>query len=156
MFAERYVLRVLSASSTLNRLQSHIHGLDHWFRVWTNAQALAVQTEHVDMDVVAMFALFHDSMRNTDEDDPDHGIRGYKLWRELTNELIREGCVPDFSYLQDDLLRVACEQHNKGQTIDDPTIGVCWDADRLDLVRTGDIPKIALMSTSAGQRLGFA
>jgi hypothetical protein len=35
-----------------------------------------------------------------------------------------------------------------------PTIGCCWDADRLDLSRVGIEPDTELMSTDAGRRWG--
>ncbi|MBB6018173.1 hypothetical protein HNQ04_003450 [Deinococcus radiopugnans ATCC 19172] len=31
----------------------------------------------------------------------------------------------------------ACKHHASGQTTDEPTLGACWDADRLDLPRVG-------------------
>ena len=37
-------------------------------------------------------------------------------------------------------------------TTDDPTIGTCWDADRLDIGRVGIIPHERFMSTAAGKR----
>ena len=44
------------------------------------------------------------------------------------------------------LLRRACATHTHGITSDDPTIGVCWDADRLDISRFGysiDVKRIS-------------
>ena len=35
-----------------------------------------------------------------------------------------------------------------GRVSDDPTIGTCWDADRLDLRRVAIVPKTGLMSTN--------
>jgi uncharacterized protein len=44
-------------------------------------------------------------------------------------------------------------RHAEGHTSDDPTIGVCWDADRLDLGRVGMRPRARYMSTAAGRKL---
>ena len=45
-------------STTLNVLQSRVHGLDHWFRVWQNAQLLIGSEPTADLEVVALYALF--------------------------------------------------------------------------------------------------
>lgn len=144
MIAERYIVDVLRESTTLNVLQSRLHGLDHWFRVWKNAQILAKHTPNVDMEVVAIYALFHDSMRNDDDYDPQHGFRGWLLWQyldEASGVLLTEQ-----QYHQ---LSTACAEHSDGTRSLDPTIGVCWDADRLDLHRKGIWPDIRFMSTQA-------
>jgi uncharacterized protein len=38
-----------------------------------------------------------------------------------------------------------------GQVADDPTIGACWDADRLNLWRVGKTPDPRLLSTAAAR-----
>jgi len=50
------------------------------------------------------------------------------------------------------LLDYAIRHHTGGQISDDPTIGACWDADRLDIGRVGIIPHERYMSTAAGRR----
>jgi uncharacterized protein len=55
-----------------------------------------------------------------------------------------------------DLLYYACEWHTHGEVSPDPTIGACWDADRLDLVRVGIIPDQSLLSTAAAQEMASA
>ncbi|WP_309570416.1 hypothetical protein [Deinococcus sp.] len=50
-----------------------------------------------------------------------------------------------------DVLALACHGHERGHVSADPTIGACWEADRLELVRVGMRPRAALMSTAAGQ-----
>jgi len=150
MIAEHYIREVLRESSTLNHLQSRVSGLDHWFRVWKNAQILAQSTSGVDMEVVAIFALFHDSMQVDEHDDPDHGMRGWFLW-----EYLYDGSGHIFSPNRDRLVAEACEDHSKGYTHPDPTIGVCWDADRLDLHRKGIWPDPRFMSTGAGRLLAL-
>lgn len=149
MIASQFILPVFEKSTTLNVLQSDIHGIKHWFRVWVYAQELAEKTPEVDMEIVALFALFHDSMRSNDGDDPDHGFRGWHLWRTLD----RGGIFRQFSLDQNDILKTACQNHNDGYTHNDPTIGVCWDADRLDLPRVGIEPDPKFMSTPRGIEL---
>jgi uncharacterized protein len=124
---------------------SRLHGLPHWERVGRNGLDLAAETGGADADVVLLFALFHDSMRLNDGHDPEHGQRGGALAGEL-----RELLPLDHDQLA--LLREACDGHTDGLTSADPTIGACWDADRLDLPRVGITPVAALMSTDAGRR----
>jgi uncharacterized protein len=50
------------------------------------------------------------------------------------------------------LLEHAIRHHTAGLTSADPTIGTCWDADRLDLGRVGMRPRERFMSTWAGRR----
>ena len=50
------------------------------------------------------------------------------------------------------LLEYAIRHHTGGRTSDDPTIGTCWDADRLDIGRVGIIPHQRYMSTKPGRR----
>lgn len=45
-------------------------------------------------------------------------------------------------------LSYACIWHTDKDHSDDPTIGTCWDADRLDLGRVGVVPSEDFMSTS--------
>lgn len=131
----------------ISRSTSHgslLHGLSHWERVGRNGLDLAADTEGADVDVVLLFALFHDSMRLNDGHDPEHGHRGGVLARELRKLLpLGDGQLAR--------LQEACAGHTDGLTSVDPTIGACWDADRLDLPRVGIMPDAALMSTDAGR-----
>jgi len=133
--------RVLARSSSHT---SSLHGLGHWERVRENGLALAGMTEGADVEVVLFFALFHDSMRVNDGRDPDHGRRGSALARELARVLPLEP-------LQLDQLTAACDGHTDGFVSDDPTVGACWDADRLDLPRVGIQPDPRLLSTAAAR-----
>lgn len=50
-------------------------------------------------------------------------------------------------------LTLAVMEHNDGKvSADCGTVGVCWDADRLELPRVGIIPNAKLLSTKAGKR----
>lgn len=147
MIAAQCVPYVLRESITLNVLQSRLHGLDHWWRVWQNAQLLTADASNADLEVIALYALFHDSMRANDGEDPGHGNRGYKLW-ERVHQLQNLG---DFlTQRQNEVLFEACAEHAYGKRSTDPTIAVCWDADRLDLHRKGVWPDPRFMSTPPG------
>jgi hypothetical protein len=41
--------------------------------------------------------------------------------------------------------------HTDGHITDDPLVGACWDADRLDLPRVGIAPDPRYLSTQAGR-----
>jgi len=51
-----------------------------------------------------------------------------------------------------DLLGFACEEHTDGGVGSDPTVGVCWDADRLNLWRVGRRPDPRILSMEAARR----
>jgi len=124
-----------------------VHGRSHWQRVDAWAQRLVAATAGADLIVVRLFALFHDSRRFSENSDPQHGARGAAFARQVHGEWYR---------FRDDQLRLlvdACEQHEWGDTSSDPTIGCCWDADRLDLPRVGIDPDPDFMSTAAGQAM---
>ena len=134
----------------MNVLQSRLHGLDHWFRVWKNAELLTGMEPSADISVIALYCLFHDSMRLNEGKDPGHGLRGYKLWERVSqlhdfNQYITEE--------QNELFLEACVEHSEGLRSTNPTIAVCWDADRLDLHRKGVWPDAQYMSTQDGINL---
>lgn len=129
------------------RLDWHgIHGLPHWERVLANGRRLAEATG-ADPLVVEFFAALHDSRRLNDGHDPEHGPRAAALARELASE---PGLVP-LSSSQLELLMDACRTHTSGTTTDDPTVGTCWDADRLDLLRVGIRPDPRYLATEAAR-----
>ncbi|MBM4118617.1 hypothetical protein FJ251_12955 [bacterium] len=107
-----------------------LHGLPHWARVARNGYWLAAATG-VSPRLVEPFALLHDACRENEDRDPGHGPRAAALAAVLTPELL-ELAAP-----QIELLREACAQHTRGRTVAHPELQVCWDADRLDLVRLG-------------------
>jgi len=123
-----------------------IHGTAHWGRVERHGVRLAEESGG-DLLVVRLFAVFHDVCRLSDSIDDQHGARGAELaahWRD---------CYFALSDAQFSALHYACTWHTAGQVSDDPTIGACWDADRLDLWRAGLTPKEKYMSTEYGRML---
>ncbi len=123
-----------------------IHGPAHWLRVFENGKALAALTEGADLQVVEWFAMIHDAARHADGDDPQHGERAATLARDLA---ARGRLVIDAARL--DTLAEACALHEQGRTSSDPTIGCCWDADRLELARLERRPQAYLLSTAAAR-----
>ena len=107
-----------------------IHGIAHWARVLENGLRL-VEVTRANIEVVQLFAVFHDSQRMTEETDLSHGVNGASFAAELRGKLF------DLNEDDFDLLFVACAGHMDRPTDDDPTVQACWDADRLDLGRMG-------------------
>lgn len=122
------------------------HGPDHWRRVERNGCILAAKTG-AKIDVVRLFALFHDSRRENEGWDPGHGKRGAEYAATFRGRFF------DLSDEDYELFRYACIWHTEGEHHDDPTIGSCWDADRLDLGRVGMIPNARFMSTAFGKEI---
>lgn len=123
-----------------------IHGPAHWKRVEKNGLLLATRTG-ADINVVRLFALFHDSCRVNECVDDGHGLRGATLATSLRGSLFD---IPDDALA---LLHAACAGHTDKQLHDDPTIGTCWDSDRLDLGRIGVLPDEEFMSTAFGKEI---
>ena len=120
------------------------HGKEHWQRVFENGQRLAERTG-ADRQILALFALMHDLGRQNEGIDSEHGGRSAQIARELRTV---------HSFLDDtrfQILYTACEQHNLGYTEGDVTMQTCWDADRLDLGRTGMMPNPRYLCTDAAR-----
>ena len=123
-----------------------LHGPAHWRRVEQNGLLLASRTK-ANETVVRLFALFHDSCWVNEGTDDGHGARGASYATELRG---RHFDLDDVSF---ELLHEACTWHTDRDHSDDPTIGTCWDADRLDLGRVGMIPNANYMSTAFGKEI---
>jgi uncharacterized protein len=120
---------------------AYFHGQRHWRRVARIGLWLRDPVTEADPLVLFLFALFHDSMRKNEDKDPGHGIRGRILGEEL---------IPNhlgISDAQQAAFKEACDHHTDGKLSEDPSIAVCWDADRLDLWRVGKEPSPRFMST---------
>jgi uncharacterized protein len=123
-----------------------IHGPPHWRRVEQNGLKIAA-SNGASVDVVRLFAALHDSCRQDDSFELHHG--------ELAAQyaLVLRGKLFDLDDDSFELLQHACKWHTHGKVSTDPTIGACWDADRLDLTRVGIEPSHRFMSTELGKRL---
>jgi len=122
------------------RLNWHgTHGMIHWNRVWENGIRLAEQ-EGVNVKVVQLFSVFHDSQRMNEGKDPNHGKRGAELAVKLR----------EYLPLNDDefsLLNTACTFHTSTRTHYEITVQACFDSDRLDLGRVGITPDALFLCT---------
>lgn len=126
--------------------RNSIHGPSHWLRVERIGLLLTTRSGAIE-EVVRLFAVFHDSRREHDGHDTVHGSRGAAYAASLRGKLF------DLSDEHFELLRHACQWHTHGRLSDQPTIGTCWDADRLDLGRVGIQPAPDFMSTNFGREL---
>lgn len=131
------------------RSGSVLHGFDHWQRVAHNGMQLCAVTPGADRRVVLLFALLHDSQRWSDDRDPDHGERACDYFRHLVEDT---DFLDELTAAERGQLAYALTHHDAGTISDDPTIGACFDADRLELARCGIVPNPALMSTARGRR----
>ena len=134
-----------------------MHGLAHWWRVRHNG-LLVAEAMGADARVMRLFAIFHDSHREDDGYDREHGPRA-AAWlggvREGTGDahgacdttvtVIRALADAEFAALHD-----ACALHTSARTHDDPTVAACFVADRLDLSRVGYRPDPVRMPPAAG------
>ncbi len=118
-----------------------MHGIRHWARVYENGMYLAEGTD-ANLRVIGLFALFHDSCRQNEGTDPEHGVRG----ANLAYRLLQKKQVLDRVALE--LLVEACRCHTNRIHHDDSTVAICCDADRLDLARVGSIPDPRLLNTA--------
>ncbi|MEA3309392.1 MAG: hypothetical protein U9Q70_07765 [Chloroflexota bacterium] len=125
-----------------------IHGISHWARVLENGHRLARLTG-AQLEVVELFAIFHDACRLNERRDDVHGRRGAELAATLWGEYFT------LSETDFELLQTACSYHTAGLTEADLTIQTCWDADRLDLLRCGIHPDPRYLCTAAAQDLAM-
>ena len=139
------VERILSYA-TAHARSSTLHGPEHWRRVASFGAQLVRETRGADPHVVALFSVLHDTQRYTDSRDPEHGRRAAELAVDL------RGTIFGLTDGQLNLLVGAIAEHADGLVTEDPTIGCCWDADRLDLPRRGIRTNPAMLSTPAARR----
>lgn len=123
-----------------------LHGVAHWERVERNGLLLA--TPECDVTVIRLFAYLHDSCRENDGYDLEHGPRA-----ALMMESLRDNLLKDLSDEQFSLLQQACRQHTSTRRTGNPTIDACFDADRLDLGRVGIQPDPEKMATARGKEM---
>lgn len=128
--------------------RSPIHGMKHWDAVGRNGRRLIGLGCPANLRVVEMFALLHDAGRTDEDQDPDHGLRSAGIVIELDR-----GRWFTFTAREMELLLFAVRWHPNGYTTSNPTIGACWDADRLDLGRVDVEPDPSMLSTDEAKSL---
>ena len=122
------------------------HGIEHWDRVYGNGLLLAASD--ANPLVVGLFAYLHDSCRDGDGEDLQHGPRAAVFIDEVRDVLLWDVGDEEIA-----LLKEACRLHTTSQQTGNPTIDACFDADRLDLGRVGIIPDPDKMATDRGKAL---
>lgn len=131
------------------RRESPWHGEEHWRCVAATGLELAAATDGADRALVFCFGLLHDTRRENEAIDPRHGSRAADFAAELRGE--------DALRLEESRFRslvTALRLHSDGRVSANPTIGTCWDADRLHLPRVSIEPDPRLLSTSAALGAG--
>lgn len=139
---KKLVEKVIAEAKLAN---SSIHGVSHWQTVERNGTYLC-NFNSADIEVVQLFALFHDSKRENDHRDLEHGPRAELYLREI------ESLVP-LKPNQFENLCIACRTHTVGEVAENETIATCWDSDRLDIGRVGIKPNENFLSTVEAKRI---
>jgi len=129
------------------RRETHLHGEEHWHAVTATGLDLAVDEPGADPELLFLFGLLHDTRRQSDGRDREHGPRAAAFAVEL-----HAAGVFALEAGRLELLRFALERHAFGEVSDDPRIGACWDADRLHLPRVGFAVDPDLLSTATARR----
>ena len=126
-----------------------MHGLPHWQRVERNGILLSSVDgrirEEINIKVVRFFAYLHDKCRIDNWKDIEHGVRAADMLLTIKDTILKDFTDEEFS-----LLERACRFHTTERRTGNPTIDVCFDADRLDLGRVGIVPNPKLMATEQG------
>jgi len=128
------------------RRESALHGEIHWRCVAATGLELASTDANVDRTMVFCFGLLHDTRRENEAVDPGHGPRAAAFAVALREEGVLRLGEEAFADLTE-----ALRLHSDGQVSADPTIGTCWDADRLHLPRVSIVPDPAFLSTRAAR-----
>ena len=144
---EEFVSKIRAMALGQVTIDSSIHGIEHWEAVHKNALFLGMQPG-VDLLVVRLFSYIHDCKREDDGYDEHHGARAAHFVQELADN----GHLSELTTDQIAKLVEACHYHNLGAVSDDQTVGACFDADRLDLLRSEVtiVPDPKLMNTPLG------
>ena len=129
-----------------------LHGINHWNRVAAHGRAVGqMQGLNVsDMVIVELFSYLHDSCRQNEGIDRDHGQKAAVMAYDLN------GLCYDLDQIDLDRLFNAIAGHSFGGISKDIVIQTCWDADRLDLGRVGMVPSEKFLSKVAKQFIDSA
>lgn len=150
---------VRTVEGRATHMQSTIHGPSHWRAVGAVGSELAgafardtaAGDPTPDPELLLLFALLHDAMREDDGRDLDHGPRAAILLERL-----RDDGTLTLADERAAVLAEALRDHTNGTLSADPTIGTCWDADRLLIGRVGIVPDPRFCSTPEGRRRAIA
>lgn len=106
---------------------SDVHGVNHWSRVYYYGHLLS-KNHSIDLEIIAYFSIFHDSKRICEHEDPEHGYNGAEFFKKLES-------IIHLKPENKEIIYEACSKHNYQEQTNIKEIGVCFDADRLDLWR---------------------
>ena len=121
------------------------HGPRHWRDVARIGYDLGVRNR-ADLAVVFAFAALHDTQRQSEFEDLEHGARAALLYAQGGKSRL------PLDAWRTVLLNHALVHHDEGGVHNEPTVGTCWDADRLTIGRVGIHPDPQYFSTlNAGQ-----
>ena len=109
---------------------------------------MLLATPECDVTVIRLFAYLHDSCRENDGYDLEHGPRAAQMMESLRDNLLKD--LSDEQFL---LLQQACRLHTSTHSTGNPTIDACFDADRLDLGRVNIKPDPEKMATERGKEM---
>ena len=101
-----------------------------------------------DATSIRLFAYLHDSCRENDGYDEEHGPHAAMMMEGLRKTLLKDLTDEQFKTLQE-----ACRLHTSTHRTGNPTIDACFDADRLDLGRVGITPDQEKIATEKGKEL---
>lgn len=121
------------------------HGFPHWARVYRHGLHVG-RSVGADLRVVELFAFLHDSQRENEYEDPQHGHRAaeYACWLHRKRRFELDAVALD-------QLVAACKGHSDGHIVAAATVMACWDADRLDLGRVNVCPDPLRLCTEAAR-----
>jgi uncharacterized protein len=145
------------------KMDSEIHGQRHWSHVRRLGLELGNLLNLTDEQLrcIELFALTHDLARTNDGKNTVHSDDGSYLFVDVAKEVF-----PLLDGEQRGLIQICIKHHSDGITAEEAylnqsfrhiawreddiinTVGCCWDADRLDLLRLGIEPNGKYMSTS--------
>lgn len=155
--------KILPHIIPLAKHNSKIHGVAHWTRVHRFGLLLAesLKLSEEQRIAIALFGWTHDLARTDDGGGNLHAIYGEKHVQYVIEILFNDFPDPIL-----EIVKMAILYHSDGLNIEEAvselpimekspwsreatinTIGCCWDADRLDLLRLSILPKVSKMST---------
>jgi hypothetical protein len=99
----------------------------------------------INSNIIEYFSILHDSKRQNEAKDINHGKRSAEFINSIREKYIN---LSDEDY---SILIEACIYHNTTKFHSDSIIQICWDADRLDILRAGIYPSPSFMNTKTAK-----
>ena len=129
------------------------HGINHWRSVYENTQRLSAHYK-IESEVFELFALLHDSKRENEAIDKQHGKRASEF---VENLLHAEEIVMNDKDAK--RLLYTCANHTYSDKSDplfnDLIVQICFDSDRLDIGRVGYVVDPSYLATGYAKQLAI-